>query len=180
MCYVLHSGGNLATVQVESRPKVVGPEEQEKAMLITRRAFMVPWLLSAVVMYALSYLWHGIALTDLQELKIPLWLYLSLSAVVYLLIALGIKMAIHHCIIHEWISLKRAFPLMSTAIGAVVGFVVYLIVFILGMSFASREVVHIAVDILWQMLEQAMGGLMVSLGIIYDMHRSFFDAERAN
>lgn len=148
-------------------------------MLITKRAFMVPWLLSALVMYALSYIWHGIALTDLQELKIPIWLYLLLSALVYLLIAMGVKLAIHHCIIHEWISLKRAFPLMSILIGAVVGFVVYLIVFILGMSFASRDVMHIAVDILWQMVEQGVGGLMVSLGIIYDMHRSFMESERA-
>jgi hypothetical protein len=141
---------------------------------------MVPWLLAAVVMYALSFVWHGIALTDLQELRIPIALYLCLSGLVYLLIALGIKMAVHHCIIHEWISLKRAFPLMSMAIGAVVGFVVYLIVFILGMSFASRDVVHIAVDILWQMVEQGMGGLMVSLGIIYDMHKSFLESERGN
>ena len=37
---------------------------------------------------------------------------------------------------------------------------------------------HIVVDILWQMLEQALGGLMVSLGI-YDMHRAFLEHERA-
>ena len=64
-------------------------------------------------------------------------------------------------------------------IGAAVGFVVYLLVFILGMSFASREMVHIVVDILWQMLEQGLGGLMVSFGLMYDMHRTFMDAERA-
>jgi hypothetical protein len=41
-------------------------------------------------------------------------------------------------------------------------------------------VVHIAVDILWQMVEQGIGGLMVSLGIIYDMHKSFLESERGN
>lgn len=148
-------------------------------MLIGRRAFLLPWLLASVVMYALSYLWHGIALTDLKELKIPLGLYMVLSALVYLLIGLGVKLAVHHAIVHEWISLKRAFPLSSMAIGAAIGFVVYLIVFILGMSFASRDAMHIAVDILWQMVEQGVGGLMVSLGVIYDMHRSFMESERA-
>lgn len=149
-------------------------------MFIGRRAFLLPWLLASVVMYGLSFVWHGLALTDLKELKIPMGLYLALSAFVYLLVGLGVKLAIHHAIVHEWISLKRAFPLSAMGIGAIIGFVVYLIVFILGMSFASRQAVHIAVDILWQMLEQAIGGLMVSLGVIYDMHRSFMESERAS
>ncbi len=131
-------------------------------------------------MYGLSYVWHGLALTDLQELRIPHALYFVLSGLVYLLIGLGLTVAVHQCVIHEWISLKRAFPLMSMLLGAVVGFIVYLLVFILGMSFAGHQMLHIVVDILWQMVEQAMGGLMVSLGIIYDMHRSFLEAERAN
>jgi TRAP-type mannitol/chloroaromatic compound transport system permease small subunit len=64
-------------------------------------------------------------------------------------------------------------------VGAVVGFMVYLLVFTLGMSFASHALRHVVVDVLWQMFEQAIGGLLVSLGIIYDMHRSFLEAERA-
>lgn len=130
-------------------------------------------------MYGLSYLWHGLALTDLQELKIPTSLYLVLSGLVYLIIGLGITVAVHQCVLHEWISLKRAFPLMSMLLGAAIGFVVYLLVFILGMSFAGHHMLHIVVDILWQMVEQGVGGLMVSLGIIYDMHRTFLEAERA-
>jgi uncharacterized membrane protein YccC len=130
-------------------------------------------------MYGLSYLWHGLALTDLQELKIPLALYLVLSGLVYLIIGLGLTVAVHQCVMHEWISLKRAFPLMSSLLGAAIGFVVYMLVFILGMSFAGHQMLHIVVDILWQMVEQGVGGLMVSLGIIYDMHRTFLEAERA-
>jgi hypothetical protein len=38
----------------------------------------------------------------------------------------------------------------------------------------------VVVDILWQMVEQGLGGLIVSLGLIYDMHRSFLESERAN
>jgi hypothetical protein len=144
-----------------------------------RRRIILPWLLSAVVMYGLSYLWHGLALTDLQELKIPLALYLVLSGLVYLIIGLGLTVAVHQCVMHEWISLKRAFPLMSSLLGAAIGFVVYMLVFILGMSFAGHQMLHIVVDILWQMVEQGVGGLMVSLGIIYDMHRTFLEAERA-
>ncbi len=147
--------------------------------MLLRRRILLPWLFSAVVMYALSFLWHGVALTDLQELRIPLPLYLALSGLVYVVLGLVITIGVHQSIMHEWISLKRGFPLMSMLLGAAVGFVVYLLVFILGMSFASREVVHIVVDILWQMLEQGLGGLMVSFGLMYDMHRTFMDAERA-
>ena len=147
--------------------------------MLLRRRIILPWLLSAVVMYALSFLWHGVALTDLQELRIPLPLYLSLSGLVYAVLGLAITIGVHQCIMHDWISLKSGFPFMSMLLGAAVGFVVYLLVFILGMSFASRQVVHIVVDILWQMLEQGLGGLMVSFGLMYDMHRTFMDGERA-
>jgi hypothetical protein len=48
------------------------------------------------------------------------------------------------------------------------------------MSFAKSGAVHMLVDVLWQMVEQGVGGLMVSLGIIYDMRQSYLEAERAN
>lgn len=131
-------------------------------------------------MYLLSYLWHGIALRDLQELRIPLTLYLVLAGVVYLLVGLAITVATHNAIKHEWISLKKAFPFMVMLIGAAIGFAVYLVIFVLGMSFADHGVVHALVDVIWQMFEQGMGGLAVSLGIIYDMRQQFLEQERAN
>ncbi|MCB0795469.1 MAG: hypothetical protein KDB88_12090 [Flavobacteriales bacterium] len=143
------------------------------------RGFLVPWSLSAVVMYGLSYLWHGVILRDFHELTIPVGLYLALAGLVYLIIGAVLTVAVHQAIIHEWVNLKKAFPLHAMLIGAIVGFVVYLFVFILGLSFADHAVIHVVVDILWQMVEQALGGLMVSLGIIYDMHRRFMEAERA-
>ncbi len=145
-----------------------------------KRGFLVPWIASSVVMYGLSYLWHGLALTDLQDLRIPLPLYLVLSGLVYLIIGMVITFAVHQAIAYEWVSLKRAFPLMSALLGAVVGFVVFLLVYILGMSFAKSGAMHVVIDALWQMLEQGVGGLLVSLGIIYDMHRRFMENERAS
>jgi len=175
------SGGNLATSNFHRGDTCDrGGGIETGTIMLWRRRILLPWLLSAVVMYGLSFAWHGLALTDLQELRIPLALYLCLSGVVYLLIGLGLTVAVHQCVAHEWISLRKAFPLMSMLLGAAIGFVVYLVVFILGMSFASKGFVHIVVDILWQMLEQGLGGLMVSLGLIYDMHRHFLESERAN
>jgi TRAP-type mannitol/chloroaromatic compound transport system permease small subunit len=65
-------------------------------------------------------------------------------------------------------------------LAAAVGFFVYLLIFVLGMSFAKQGMMHVVVDILWQMFEQSMGGLMVSLGMIYDMHKRFLDQERGS
>ncbi|MEO8591439.1 MAG: hypothetical protein ABI432_18810 [Flavobacteriales bacterium] len=131
-------------------------------------------------MFGLSYLWHGLALTDLQELKIPLTLYLLLALLVYLVLGLILTLSIHKAIQYEWISLKGAFPLMAMFVGAALGFFVYLVIFVLGMTFTKHGMMHVVVDILWQMLEQGLGGLAVSLGIIYDLHRQFMKQERAS
>lgn len=131
-------------------------------------------------MFGLSYVWHGLALTDLEELKIPLTLYFILAFLVYLVLGLILTLVIHKAIQYEWISLKRAFPFMSALVGAAAGFFVYLVIFILGMTFTKHGMMHVVVDILWQMVEQALGGLAVSLGIIYDLHRQFMEQERVH
>lgn len=147
--------------------------------MLLRRYILLPWLLSTVVMLGMSFLWHGVVLMDLQELRVPLTLYTILAVLVYLVVGLGLTIFTHKAIEYEWISLKGPFPLMSFMLGAAAGFFVYLVIFVLGMSFAKPGVVHIAVDILWQMFEQGLGGLMVSLGIIYDMRETFLENERA-
>lgn len=148
--------------------------------MLLRRFIILPWLLSSAVMFGLSYLWHGQVLSDLQEVRVPLPLYFILAAVVYLILGLTLTMGVHKAVQSEWISLKRAFPFTSMLLGAVLGFVVYLVIFVLGMSFAKSGAVHMVVDALWQMMEQALGGLTVSLGIIYDMHQRFLEQERAS
>lgn len=145
-----------------------------------RRYILLPWLLSSLVMYGLSYVWHGLILNDLADLRIPLTLYFILAAVVYLILGLGLTIGVHKAIQYEWVSLKGAFPFVSMLMAAVVGFFVYLVIFVLGMSFAKSGAVHVVVDALWQMVEQAVGGLVVSLGIIFDMHKRFMEQERAN
>ncbi len=148
--------------------------------MLLRRHILLPALLSAGVMFLVSWLWHGYALTDLEELKIPLPLYFSLAGLIYLVLGFGMTFFIHTALQYEWISLKTGFPVSSTLVGAAIGFFVYLLIFILGMSFTKSGMVHVVVDVLWQMLEQGLGGLMVSLGIIYDMHQRYLEAERSS
>lgn len=148
--------------------------------MLLKRRILFPWLLSATVMFGISYVWHGLALSDLSELKIDISTYFALSGLAYLVVGLALVMLVHLGIGREWISLKTGFPLSCMLVGVGVGVVVYLIVFASGLSFASHGLQHVVVDALWQLFEQAIGGLMVSLGIIYDMHRTFMEAERVH
>ncbi len=147
--------------------------------MILKRRILFPWIASALVMYGLSFLWHGLALNDLRDLKIPIGLYVILSATVYLILGLGVTLAMHQAIQHAWIGIRQGFPGKGFLLGAALGFVVYLIALIFGMSFTDRKVMHMVVDALWQMVEQGVGGLVVSLGIIYDLHQNFLENERA-
>lgn len=147
--------------------------------MLRERRIWVPWIASSLVMYGLSYVWHGLALNDLNELHIPLWGYLVLSALAYIIIGLGITLAVHAGIQHEWIGLKQGFPLKGMGVGAIIGFIVFLLAFLFGMSFTARGVMHVLADVCWQMAEQAMGGLVVAFGIVYDLHQTFLENERA-
>lgn len=149
-------------------------------MLLFKRRILFPWLLSAIVMMAISYAWHGLALTDIMDLKIELWLYLVLTGLAYLVIGLLLTLGVHFLIAREWISMKTAFPVKTMFAGAAAGVVVYLFALVSGLSFASHGIQHAVVDLLWQLVEQGIGGLMVGLGIVYDMHRSFMEAEQAH
>ncbi len=131
-------------------------------------------------MYGFSYLWHGMLLSDLQEISIPVWLYMVLAGLVYIVLGLVLTIGTHKAVQYEWISLKGAFPLWTTLLAAALGFFVYLVIFVLGITFAKAGAMHMVVDVLWQMFEQGMGGLAVSLGIIYDMHQRFLEQERAS
>lgn len=146
--------------------------------MLFRRYILLPWLLSAVVMFVLSYVWHGVILKDLQDIRIPLTLYLTLAGIVYLVIGLGLTIATHKALEHEWIDLKGAFPFTAFLLGAAGGFFVYLVIFVLGMSFTKSGLVHVVADVIWQMVEQGVGGTMVSLGIIYDIRQRFLEEER--
>lgn len=138
---------------------------------IFRRGFLVPWVLSALTMFLLSYLWHGVALTDLEELKLPLGVYLGLSGLVYIVIGFLLTLTIDQALLHGFMKLKKGFPFIGFLVGGVIGFIVYLLVLTLGLSFSESGFKHVIVDVIWQMVEQGVGALMVCFGIIYDVKR---------
>ena len=65
----------------------------------------------------------------------------------------------------------------GTLIGILVGFVIFLIVFVLGTSFASRvDSTHVTIDFLWQLIEQGVSGMVVGYVFYYiEQREMLFD-----
>jgi hypothetical protein len=128
-------------------------KNKERSLL--QSGFFITWLITFVVMYGVSYLWHGVLLNDLSRISYPLHIFLLLVALVYF----GISLAI--------VALTRLLPHISNItlrgwlIGLSVGVFIYLIAFALGISFyANPTFKHILFDLVWQMVEGSMGGLV--------------------
>ncbi|NND94140.1 MAG: hypothetical protein HKN45_04695, partial [Flavobacteriales bacterium] len=105
-------------------------------------------------MFGLSYLWHGVLLNDYIHIKYPMWLYFLLSGIVYLVIGLVMTYLYHY-------THTKNVKYKGALIGAALGFFIYLIAFVLGVSFNQPSFSHIVVDFIWQMLEQGIGGSVV-------------------
>lgn len=122
-----------------------------------RKRFLISWISSTIFMFGLSFLWHGFVLNDLENLAFPLVLFVGLSALTYVVIGFVLTFAF------TYLSMGIKFKLKGIGIGAALGFFIYLIAFTLGVSFAGSNLEHVVADFCWQMLEQGLGGLIVSL-----------------
>ncbi len=135
-------------------------------ILLTRK-FFLSWILSAVLMFSLSYVWHGWILNDLISLPYPLALFLGLSALVYLVIGFALTF------VYSFVHLERNYTLKGLLLGGALGFFIYLIAFTLGVSFSSSgELEHVVVDFLWQMIEQGVGGTVTGLVFLISRRRA--------
>lgn len=113
-------------------------------------------------MYALSYLWHGILLNDLNRLTYPIDTFLLLSALAYfgigMLLAVGI----------QFVDYGKKNYMKGMLLGIPLGTFIYLIAFVFGISFyGTPQLKYIILDLGWQLCEQTIGGLLA--GIIYQL-----------
>lgn len=119
------------------------------------KKFFISWLVSSVYMYAVSYVWHGIVLNDLERLTYPKNMFLLLAAMVYLGLGLALTLAIHY------IHINKPKVFRGLFFGVAIGGFVYLIAFVFGISFHTQpKILHVAMDLTWQIIEQATGGLI--------------------
>lgn len=129
------------------------------------KRFFLSWILSSVVMFSLSYLWHGVFLNDLQRISYPKEIFLTGASITYLI--LGFSVTKIYLLQFPKIIAARPF-LRGLLSGAFLGVATYLVALVVGVSFSSELTLqYILFDLLWQMAEQSFGGITVAFVYIY-------------
>ena len=121
-----------------------------------KKRFFIAWGLSALVMMIFSYLWHGVLLNDLIHVPRPYALFFSLGFLVYIVIGFTLTF------VFNYLSMGIGLKMKGSLMGMALGFFIYLIAFVLGVSFKGTGTEHLIVDFGWQMIEQGIGGSMVA------------------
>jgi hypothetical protein len=129
--------------------------------MFTKR-FFISWLASSIVMFLLSYIWHGIFLTDFARLSYPKALFLFFAVFVYLIIGFCVAKAMEINVFEKYFKRKRI--LKGAFVGAALGFTFFIISTVVGVSFSTgSRLENLLLDVSWQVIEQALGGVAVGL-----------------
>ena len=124
--------------------------------------FYLSWILAAVLMYVAFYFWHGIFLNDLNRISFSKALFLGLAALVYLVISFVVYRTYESKLLAKYISQPMLRGVVS---GFMVGFVLFALVAVLGVSFTNNvNATYLIADCTWQIGEQIIGGLIIGLG----------------
>ncbi len=130
-------------------------------VIMFNNRFYFGWLLSAVFMYLAFYLFHGIMTNDILKLTIPKTLFLSVAAVVYLVVAFGMS------VVFKSTSLKKNIRnpyRRGLLIGILTALFMYGVAFTVGISFSFKVTMfNLLVDVSWQLIEQSIGAFFIAL-----------------
>jgi hypothetical protein len=140
------------------------------------KRFFISWIASSAVMFLISYVWHGIFLTDYTRLSYSREIFLIFAAVVYLVLGFIVARAAEIKFLEG--HFKRKPVLRGTASGAICGFVIFLVSTVVGVSFSTgSNLENLLLDVSWQIIEQAVGGAVVGLVhiFVYDPRIGFED-----
>jgi hypothetical protein len=132
-------------------------------MRLYGKRFFIGWIVSSIMMFGLSYVWHGIVLFDYEQIKYPLYIYFTAAAIAYFCIGFIVSRAF---LLPSLDKVSRHPLLRGPAVGFAVGVLVYIIATAVHVTFnTDMDLKYLLLDITWQGIEQAFGGLMV--GFIY-------------
>lgn len=127
--------------------------------------FYLSWILAAVFMYVAFYFWHGVFLNDLSRISFPKVLFLTLTALVYLVISYIVYRTYETKFLQKHVSQ----PLLRGVVsGFLIGFILFSLVTVLGISFTKNiNFTYIIADCAWQIAEQIIGGLLIGFCKIF-------------
>ncbi|CAN5144109.1 hypothetical protein BH09BAC5_BH09BAC5_28320 [soil metagenome] len=127
------------------------------------KRFIISWLVSSLMMFGLSYVWHGIVLYDYDQITYPIAIYLTASSIAYLFIGFLVSRSF----LIPFLDKVSHHPLLrGPAIGFACGILVYILATVVHVTFnKDMDLKYFLLDITWQGIEQAFGGFVV--GIVY-------------
>ena len=139
------------------------------------KKFILSWIYSSVTMFFLSYIWHGVILSDFYaRLDIKKKTFVLIAILTYL--ALGFIMS--KIILRSRLFDKRynRRPILKgIIIGVLCGLVFFILSNVFGVSFGTASVMkNLIFDLSWQMIEQAAGGLVIGLCCFFIFEESEF------
>ena len=125
--------------------------------------FSLAWIAGSLIMFVLSYLWHGVFLNDLERLSYPKEIFLTGAIITYLI--LGFLLTKIYLMKFPKVIAKK--PIVRGIIsGAALGIATYIVSLVVGVSFSTEmKPTYILFDLLWQTAEQTFGGIIV--GFVY-------------
>lgn len=132
------------------------------------KRFLIGWIISSILMFGLSYLWHGVFLYDYDLITYPIGIYLVCAAIAYFVIGFIVSRAFTI----EFFDRFSRHPLVrGPLIGFGTGVAIYLLATAINVAthvnvtFSRGDLKFFALDVVWQGIEQSFGGLVI--GIVY-------------
>lgn len=122
--------------------------------------FFLSWIFSALVMFILFYMWHGVFLNDFKRIQFPLAWFVAFAAITYLLFSAGIYFLFES----HYMKKIRNFFARGLLCGAIAGFSLFMMATIVNISLTRHlSLQHLMMDCIWQMSEQIIGTMVVVL-----------------
>jgi hypothetical protein len=122
--------------------------------------FFVGWIISAVLMYILFYVFHGVLTNDLIKISLPKGVFLTVAGLVYLLLAFGMWVLLDATFFKK--EVKNIYTRAFIA-GPVIGIFLYAVALIVGVSFSAKfSMINMLVDVSWQVVEQTVGIIVIA------------------
>lgn len=132
--------------------------------------FFLSWILSAVTMFILFYIWHGIFLNDFKRIQFPMGWFVTFAAFSYLLFGAGIFFLFESTIMKKF---DNVF-LRGVICGVVSGLSLFMIATVVNISLTKHlSIDHLVMDCIWQISEQTVG-VMVIVGLKYAIREPQF------
>ncbi len=126
------------------------------------KRFFITWIITSLVMFSISYAWHGIFLNDFSRLTYPKEIFFIFSSIVYLVIGFVVVKVIDSKILERFF--HRKLFLEGLIKGMFCGFIFFLIATVIGVSFNPVSgIKNLLFDMGWQIVEQGIGGCTVAI-----------------